>query len=465
MMTLRSRRRLHQRVLCVVTLTIHLCLVLSADGAREPERPNIVVLCSDQQHYQALGAVDPFFDTPHQDRLAAESIVFEHSFCTTPQCSPSRSSMLTGLYPHKTKMMNNCSAAGGTDLALPTIGRYLQKGGYHTGYFGKWHLGNHPIGNAGWDEEVKRGPDAKTTERGIEFLRARAKDRRPWALFLMYLDPHDVYHFASDTTDVSTTDVPLSASWEKETFRSKPSVQRQFMTRDQGTAIHGRPRQAWQHYHDFYRRKVKLYDQHVGRILEALKAGGLWEKTIVVNTSDHGDMDTNHRLIFKGPFMYEHMVRVPTMIRVPGAFGGTEHRRVADYDWVHVDLVPTLLDLAGLQPVQCDGVSAGPILTGQSRAPGRRFVIGQYYGKQSWVNPIRMIRTRQYKYNLYIDHGEELYDLEKDPEELVNRAADPEYASIRQSLRADLNAWIQANDDPFYGLKSTPLKTSKAARR
>ena len=140
---------------------------LSLGQYSDRKRPNILYLCSDQQHWQAQGSVDPFFDTPHQDALSAESTVFENAFCTTPQCSPSRSSMLTGFYPHATEMLNNANSLGGTNLALPTIGSHLQKAGYTTGIFGKWHLGDHPTGNAGWNEEIKRGPDPKTTERGF----------------------------------------------------------------------------------------------------------------------------------------------------------------------------------------------------------------------------------------------------------------------------------------------------------
>ena len=141
-----------------------------------------------------MGFVDKFFDTPHSDALARESTVFENSFCTTPQCSPSRSSMLTRFYPHHTRMMNNNGALGGIDLDMETIGPKLQRLGYRTGFFGKWHLGGDPRGNAGWDEEHKRGPDAETTRRGVDFLKRHADSEQPFALFLMYLDPHDIYH-------------------------------------------------------------------------------------------------------------------------------------------------------------------------------------------------------------------------------------------------------------------------------
>lgn len=112
-------------------------------------RPNILFIFSDQQHWQAVGFEDASFQTPNLDQLAAEGTIFRNAFCTTPQCSPSRSSMMTGLYPSKTGVWGNIGAAGGDELKTPTIGAMLQEAGYHTAYFGKWHLGKAPVGVAG----------------------------------------------------------------------------------------------------------------------------------------------------------------------------------------------------------------------------------------------------------------------------------------------------------------------------
>ncbi len=422
------------------------------------KRLNILYLCSDQQHWQALGSVDPFFDTPHQDALSAESTVFENAFCTTPQCSPSRSSMLTGFYPHTTGMMNNSNALGGGDLKLPTIGAHLQKAGYTTGIFGKWHLGNDAIGNDGWDEEVKKGPDPKTTERGLDFLDRHAEDEKPFALFLMYLDPHDIYYYKPGKSVVKTDDVQLGESWAKQDFDSVPKVHREFMEHNQGEFIVDADEEVWKGYRDYYRRKVKLYDDHVGRVVARLKSLGLWENTIIVNTSDHGDMDTFHRLVFKGPFMYEHMMRIPMSIRVPGGKGPKR----SDYQWVNVDTTPTLLELAGAAPLECHGQSAASIVTGKGSVPDREYVIGEYYGKQTWVNPIRMIRSREWKYCLYTDWGEELYNLKSDPEEIENLAGNPKFATQKALMRSLLDEWMEENDDPFYSLATTALKRDEA---
>ena len=143
---------------------------------------------------------------------------------------------------------------------------------------------------------------------------------------------------------------------------------------------------------------------------------------------------------------------------LPEAVGGIGHKQVTDYDWVNVDLTPTLLDLAGVTPPECHGQSAMAVLTGKGEPRPRPFVIGQYHGKQKWVNPIRMIRTAKFKLNVYVDHGQELYDLENDPQEIVNLADDPAYADTKRGLKADLDQWIADHNDPFYSLKTTPLQ-------
>jgi len=402
-----------------------------------------------------MGFMDSFFDTPHLDALARESFVFANSFCTTPQCSPSRSSLLTGFYPSKTTVFGNVGAAGGEQLDQETIGRELQSAGYHTGYFGKWHLGNRNIARTGWDENNLRTNDKLAETSAVDFLRQSGGSSKPFALFVSILNPHDIYHFRQHLMDPPDKSVELPLSWKRETLEDKPPVQKQFMLEDQGKVIWGRERKVWEKYRDCYRTKTTLYDSNVGAILGELKRRNLWDNTIVIVTSDHGDMDANHRLIYKGPFMYEHMVRIPLMIHVPKKFRKAEQRQVADVDVVNVDIAPTIRDLCGLSPVNCDGISIAPLLTGSGRQKKREFVIGQYYSKQKWVNPIRMIRTKDYKYNRYIRHGEELYDLKNDPHELNNLADDSRYAGVKKELSRKLDRWIRDNNDPFYSLRPT----------
>ena len=426
-----------------------------ARGARlRKERPNFLVVTSDQQHWQAVGYEDPFFHTPNCDALAAESVVFRRSFVTAPQCSPSRSSMMCGLYPHKTGVKSNQGAPGDDGLRCPTVGLHLQRAGYHTVYHGKWHLGMGAVGKEGWDtfRPTTRPADRLVAKRSRGFLEQAGKLGKPFALFAMFEEPHGIVGFAPSEAPEVPEDVELVRSYLEDDLERKPAVQREFIER---TPIHQQmpvsSTQAWREYRADYRARVEAFDRFLGSVLDSLRENGLWESTVIVLTSDHGDMDTHHRLLLKGPFMYEQLMRVPTLVRVPPGLGG-KARDLDHYAWLNVDLPPTLLELAEAEPVAGDGRSVAPLLRGDELEP-RPWVVGQFHGKGRWVHPIRMLRTERHKYNLAIDGAEELYDLEGDPLELVNLAAAPEHAGTKARLAAELAAWMKANDDPFTGME------------
>ena len=425
-------------------------------------RPNVVFIVSDQQHFQALGAVDPFFDTPNLDALAAEGTLFTRAFCTTPQCSASRSSMYTGYYPHRTSVIGNIGSVchtGEKIAGLPpgtrTLGALLGEAGYHTGYYGKWHLGRKEHFSAQYDESALNGNAHNgATRQAVRYLEARADaPGQPFALCVNYINPHDIYHFKRLATQGELgppeEDVPLPPSWAED-FAGKPKPQEQFMTDDQGEYMYRLPKRYWQQYRLFYREKCRLVDGQVGELVAALKRLGLHENTVVVYVSDHGDMDTQHHCIYKGPFMYEHMVRVPLLVRVPERFGGRPGRRTGEMV-SGVDLLPTLCALTGASPPgDAPGRSLLPLATGAGRYTSREYVVSEYYNKQKWVNPIRMIRTARYKYNRYRLYGEELYDLENDPHELVNLAKDPGYAAVKHELAGELQNWQAARGDTEF---------------
>ncbi|MBM4163197.1 MAG: DUF4976 domain-containing protein [Lentisphaerae bacterium] len=430
-------------------------------SANGNQPPSILFVFSDQQHWEAVGFADASFETPNQTRLASEGIVFRNAFCTTPQCSPSRSSIMTGLYPSRTGVWGNIGSAGGNPLQMRTIGARLRESGYRTAYFGKWHLGKDPVGTDGWDEDFGvTGPettdDREVTRRAIRFLQATGKTDRPFALFLSYNNPHDIYHFDGESDPTPKRAVALPPTWHDKDLATVPFVQQQFMTEDQGRIMTGTGYPAWERYRELYREKVKLYDEELGRVLAALKDRDLDDSTLVIATSDHGDMDGQHRLIYKGPFMYEHMMRVPLIIRPPAA-SRRKRALTVDFHTVNVDLVPTLAEFAGIELPDTDGVSLKPFIEHQAPFCARQFVIGQYYSKQKWVNPIRMVRTAHYKYNRYQKHGEELYDLATDPLELQNRAHDPDCNHVKQELASILTHWMDDNGDPF----DTQLPTTR----
>ena len=433
---------------------------LGADGAAQA-RPNILLVTTDQQHWTAWGGADPFFATPAIDALAREGTVFDHAFCTTPQCSPSRSSLYTGLYPHKTSVITNMGCAIGPGkkqdelpAGLETIGSRLRGAGYRTGYFGKWHLHNEEHYAGHFDRAALDG-DAHggATEQAIAAMKTWAETpERPFCLCVNYINPHDLYEvtrLVKGGKAVPKGTVPHFPSWS-ETFTGKPAPQREYAQHDQAAFLWGQPDTAWEVYREFYREKVRLADEEIGRLLAHLKASGLDKNTVVVFTSDHGDMDTRHRLVFKGPFMYENLMRVPFIVRVPGRAAGRVDRFVT-----LCDVLPTLCALAGTDAGKTDGLSLAAGLAGE-RYPERDVVVGQYHAKQDWVNPIRMYRTREWKYNRYQGHGEELYDLRNDPDERVNLARDGSHARQKAELSAALDQWMkEQGDDTFAGYVTT----------
>ncbi|MHC4886204.1 MAG: sulfatase family protein [Planctomycetota bacterium] len=437
------------------------------------QQPNILFIFSDQQHWEAMGFEDSSFTTPHLDRLAAEGTVFSQAFCTTPQCSPSRASMLTGLYPSRNGVLGNVGAAGGEPLRMPTVGAVLQGAGYRTAYFGKWHLGQEEAGIAGWDEELgitePRPADGEVTRRALDFLSRQGESDQPFALFLSYNNPHDIYEFSSERDPEPAREHILPETWHAKDFAAVPRVHAQFMEEDQGRVIVDAETRAWERYREIYREKTRLYDEEVGTVLAALAETGEADETLVLATSDHGDMDTQHRLIYKGPFMYEHMMRVPLIIRLPAGQRGRAVARV-DASTVNVDLLPTLCAYAGVEVPSTDGSSLLPLLFGEASPVDRSAVIGQYYSKQRWVNPIRMLRTDEWKYIRYQTHGEELYNLKEDPQELKNCAGDDQAAGAKAELSARLDRWLQDHDDPFDTQAPTtrsgePLSAEEEAAR
>jgi arylsulfatase A-like enzyme len=424
------------------------------------KRPNILFIFSDQQHWEAVGFCDSSFDTPNLNRLAEEGTIFTHAFCTTPQCSPSRSSMLTGLYPSTTGVYGNCGTVGGDPLRMRTIGAILQDAGYATGYFGKWHLDKNPVGIAGWDEDLGvtgdeiRDDDA-VTRHALDFLSRHDNGEKPFALFLAYDNPHNICKFNRETNLTPKAPMPLPETWHQKDISSTPSVQKEYITEDKPSFMNGAPESTWQRYREFYREKVTLYDREVGRVLEKVQEMDLFKDTLILATSDHGDMDGQHGMVWKGPLMYEHMMRVPLIIRMPDSQRPSSCPSETNFLCVNVDLPPTLADFARAPMPECDGHSLKPILTGKGVAPERDAVVGQYYSKQKWINPIRMLRTSEFKYTRYQVHGEELYNLQEDPQELRNLADDPSYADAKAQLSAKLDRWIIEHDDPFPELSPT----------
>jgi choline-sulfatase len=265
-----------------------------------------------------------------------------------------------------------------------------------------------------------------------------------------WLNPHDIYGALTEhaPADEKMASVVLPHNLVDD-LKGKPFPQRHYLEEDQGKPYVGADRNVWRRYRAFYNGLVETVDREIGSVLGAVGGGGA--PPITVFSSDHGDLGGSHGLPYKGPAMYEELVRIPLVISWPG------HIRPARSDALVslIDVLPTLCDLAGVAPPRdLDGTSLKPVLE-RPAAGVRNVVFSEYFGKQDWRVPIRMARSAQWKYVRYLTDGEELYDLEGDPGELRNRASDATAASQTARLARELDDWLRRTADPFPTLTTT----------
>ena len=448
-------------LVCIVAAaTIALTSTVSGASAA----PDIAILLTDQQQAAAMSVVGtPGVNTPNMDALAREKIRFTHAHCATPQCSPARAALWTGRYPHRTGVMGNVGGRRQTpagmsaplDPSVPGIGKTFTAAGYDTAYFGKWHLGNDP-GIHGFGTHDIKVKDRGLAGRVVEFLNRReeAEGRKlPLLLIASWVNPHDIYYVNRPTAQTlkPSASIRLPASWSDDLSR-KPFPQRHFLDKDQGGPFGTYTEDSWRRYLTFYYQLNEKVDAQIGEVVRALRKTN--PNILIVFTSDHGDLAGAHGMPYKGPAMYEELVRIPFVISWPGQIKPS----VSDALVSQIDLLPTLCDLAGVEAHEgIDGKSMRPLLGGNQPAAGawRDAVFAEYYGKQNWRVPIRMVRTSSWKYVRYRRYGEELYDLAKDPHELSNLAGRPEHEARRKELADRLDRWIERTNDPFPRLSVT----------
>ncbi len=381
------------------------------------ERPNILLLWTDEQRADTLAAYGNRHGvTPCLDRFAREATVFEHAYCTAPLCTPSRGSVLTGLYPHRHGARMNNGFLNPAVRCLPAL-----LDGYEAGYIGKWHLGDEVFAQQGFSTWISiedlyyphfspgrdrgarsdyhywllsRGhapqPDRNVFPRGfiatlpesesktrfvadraIEFLRARRDARRPWFLSVNVLEPHMPFTGPRDG-QYDPRDVPLPANALRapdascvRRHRLMSALQCRRKPAGCDPSDEASVRQTLARYWGL----ASQVDHHFGRILDALADSGHAENTIVVFTSDHGDQMGSHALITKGVF-YEESVRVPLLIKLPGQRQGVRISAPVS----QVDLAATLCDLAAAPAPSTDGISLRPVLEG-GPAPDRDVIL------------------------------------------------------------------------------------------
>lgn len=470
------------------------------------QKMNILYFLADQWRYDTVGCYGRSpCRTPNLDALAREGTRFDRAYTPTALCSPARGSILTGLYPHLHGQLTNTGNFNGVFdrniLHCENYPTWLQKAGYRTGYVGKFHLpgeGDASMwGFTDWVCEEEHtswlkaqgiafdfgisevqplewggaapfcGPSALDAEHHhdhwvadqvIELI--NKKSDQPFMLCAGFHGPHFPYAVPAPyhaMYDPHT--VPRPANFD-ETFEHKPLVQQKELNR-WNTGHLTFP--DWQRVIAAYWGYCTYIDEQIGRVIAALKATGTYENTLILFTSDHGDMLGGHRLFNKGFNMYEEDHHIPCILRVPGMLQPNDYSGFVTL----ADVMPTFLDIAGVQePPKTDGASLLAFLRQDEPLPPRKKVLAEFNGYESTLVTMRMVRTEKWKYVYNPFAEDELYDEESDPAELHNLCPLPAFANVLRRMRAlmydtlkdagdsivDLTLW-QSNS---YGLIVSP---------
>ncbi len=440
----------------------------AVQGQAPAARPrNIVFILLDDLRYDGMGFLQPEIKTPNIDRLARGGAYFPNMLVTSSLCSPSRATILTGQTTRNHRVVDNNNSS---EMGLVFFPSYLQKAGYQTAFFGKWHMGqSSDAPRPGFDRWVSflgqgeyfprpgltlnvdgnRVPQKgyitdELTDYAMEWLQKQRDPGKPFFLYLshkaVHTDPLPAPRHAHQY-DHTVFRIPASAANTKENYRGKP-----MWVYNQRNTWHGidfpyHSDMKMPVYLRSYYATLSAVDESVGRLLEYLKANGLEKDTMIVFTSDNGFLIGDHGLIDKRN-AYEGSIRVPLLVYAPGLVppGVTNPGRIRN-----LDFAPTFLDVAHVpRPPQFEGRSALPLMTGtlapQDWHPGD-FVYEYYWEWNFPMTPTTFaIERDRLKYIQY--HGvydiEELYDLDKDPDEMDNLIDNPAHLQAKIALRKAL---------------------------
>lgn len=483
----RSRFRLGMRIrlrmqvpALLIVVAAALVAVLTSRVARGAPRNVVFILVDDMRFDSMSNEGHPFLRTPALDRLARRGVKFTRAFVTTSLCSPSRATILTGLYAHRHRILDNRTRL---DPAVPTFPVLLGKKGYQTAFIGKWHMG-------GSSDEPRPGFDHWASFKGqgryfdnifnvdgkrrkiegyvtdvitrmsVEWLRAVDR-KKPFLLYISHKAVHAPFtpapRHAQALADVKIVPPDSMADTPDNSFRKPRWVKEQ--------------RDSWHGVGDMYFKRTDYdsfvrdfnaamlaVDESVGAVVKTLEDLGAFDSTLVIFTSDNGFLQGEHGLIDKR-CMYEESIRVPLLVSCPELYkAGTEVDRLV----LNVDIAPTILEAAEVAiPDAMQGESFLQ-LPRDPELPWRRSFLYEYFWERAFPETPTMfgVRTDRFKYVEY--HGvwdtNELYDLDEDPLEMRNLISTPRrkrpvkvddgYTRVRASLRKELRRLKKA-----YGVR------------
>ena len=454
--------------------------------------PNLLFIMTDHQRADSLGMVQSGVEvTPHLNRLASESKVFTRAYNVCPLCVPARTSLATGKYPTTHGVVNNDFKGISAGDHKP-IHQYLSEAGYEVAHIGVHHIrvkpgltervhfaawfGDEDYGQylkaegldaahkgchaklrteivrnldgqpvrktysgtetAVWPAAAEHFKDSFFAARAVEFLRAERP--RPFALFVYLWAPHpplavpEPYASRFNPKEIELPDnVGTPASGEPPDRRAGVA----------GLLAENVSMPHWRRVWAAHLGLVNLADDAIGRVLRALDEAGHADDTLTVFTVDHGEHLGQHAMYQKME-MYEQAIRVPLIVHRPG----TEPHRF-DIPVSHLDVLPTLLDLCGIdRPGDLDGTSLyGSVTSGMP--PRQKTVFSMYAGNDRVSDHRRAVIAGRFKYIYDPEDLPELYDLETDPLEMHNLAAAEDYAEIRHKLHAECRQWGETHGD------------------
>lgn len=451
-----------KKLIKLIILTLLAGITLSCSNRiTHDQQPNIIFILTDDQRWDALGyAGNEIIQTPEMDKLASEGVYFEKAFVTTPICAASRASLFTGLYErtHGYTFQQGPLKDAYFNISYP---RLLKEKGYYSGFFGKFGV-NYKEARHSFDvfdsyDRNGKYPNRKgyyyktigsdtvhltqyTSYQAQEFIK-NAPEEKPFCLSLSFSAPHAhdnapeqyIWQPRSDKLHANETMPPPQLAEDKY-FNALPKEVKDGFNRLRWTWRYDTP-EKYQHSVKGYYRMINEIDHEIGNIRSLLKEKGIADNTVIIFMGDNGYYLGERQLAGKW-LMHDNSLRVPLIIFDPRA---KKHRDV-EHMVVNIDVTKTIVDLAGIQaPEEYQGISLVPYLQGENPELVRDKLLFEHLWELPEIPSSEAIRTEKWKYLRYrlIETPEELYDLENDPLETNNLAADPAFKNILEELSAE----------------------------